>query len=58
MGDLPDTVDLRWIGRTLLALRDDMTVMSAILRRLDNAHADHREEMRALFDLHRSLRAG
>jgi hypothetical protein len=57
MTDLPENVDLQWIGRTLLAMRDDMTVMAAVLRRLDNAQTDFRDEMRALFDMHRQLRS-
>jgi hypothetical protein len=56
MTDLPENVDLQWVGRTLLSMRDDMAVMAAILRRLDNAQTDFRDEMRALFDIHRHLR--
>ena len=63
MSDLPENVTLEWLGRRLLAqdrklqaLQDDVSVIVATLRRLDNAHADDREEMRPLFDLHRELR--
>jgi hypothetical protein len=64
LSDIPDNVDLGWVARTLLALRrdvqalrDDFGVAMAILHRVDNNQAAHRDEMRALFDLHRDLRA-
>jgi hypothetical protein len=53
--DLPDTVDLIWIARTLLAvqrdllsLRDDMTVVAAILARVDHSQSSFIEELRAM----------
>ena len=62
MSDLPDNVDLAWIGRTLIALRDDVRDLKADLRhvrddldvvtmrviRIDNAFAGLREDLRAL----------
>lgn len=61
--DIPENVDLQWIARNLLALRDevrslrdDFSVSVAILHRVDNNQASYREELRALFDLHRELR--
>jgi hypothetical protein len=61
--DIPDNVDLKWVARHLLALRgdvralrDDVDVMAAILRRVDNNQTGYRDELRALFDLHRDLR--
>jgi hypothetical protein len=63
MTDIPERVDLNWIARTLVsmrqdlrAVRDDIDVMAAIVRRIDNNQSAFREELRALFDLHRSLR--
>jgi hypothetical protein len=62
--EVPDNVDLNWIARTLVAmrrdtqsLRDDVSVLAAILRRVDNNQAAFREELRALYELHRDLRA-
>jgi len=62
--EVPDNVDLNWIARTLVtmrrdtqSLRDDVSVLVAILRRVDNNQAAFREELRALYDLHRDLRA-
>ena len=53
-----------WIARTLVAMRrdtqsvrDDVSVLAAILRRVDNNQAAFREELRALYELHRDLRA-
>ena len=64
MTEVPDNVDLNWIARALVAmrrdlqsLRDDVSVIAAILRRVDNNQAAFREELRALYDLHRDLRA-
>lgn len=44
MSDLPDNVDLQWIGNRLLAMqqemrsfRDDMTILTAIALRLENS---------------------
>ena len=63
MTEVPDHVDLNWIACTLVSmrndlrtLRDDMDVMSAIVPRIDNNQSAFRDELRALFDLHRSLR--
>ncbi len=63
MTDIPDAVDLKWIARHLIALqgdvralRDDLAVAAAILRRVDNNQAAYRDELSALFDLHRELR--
>ena len=67
MSDLPDNVDLQWLGRTLIdfrqetrrdvrALRDDIGVMAAILRRVENSQVADREEWRGLFDAIRHLR--
>ena len=64
MTEVPDNVDLNWIARTLVAmrrdtqsLRADVSVVAAILRRVDNNQAAFREELRALYELHRDLRA-
>ena len=63
MSEPPDNVDLNWIAGNLLALRsdvralkDDMDVLSAVLRRVDHNQTSFREELRALFDQDRSLR--
>lgn len=67
MSDLPDNVDLQWLGRTLIdfrqetrrdirALRDDIGVMAAILRRVENNQTSDREEWRGLFDAIRHVR--
>ena len=63
MSETPDNVDLNWIARNLLALRgdmrslkDDVDVLSAMLPRVDHNQTSFREELRALFDQHRSLR--
>jgi hypothetical protein len=49
------TVDLQWIGRTLLSiqrdlqsLRDDVTVITAIINRIDHNQANFIEELRAI----------
>jgi hypothetical protein len=62
--EVPDNVDLNWIARTLVAmrrdtqsLRDDVSVLAAILRRVDNNQAAFREELRDLYEPHRDLRA-
>jgi hypothetical protein len=61
--DTPETVDLGWIARYLVAmrgdvraLRDDVNVMAAQLRRVDNNQSSYRDELRALFDMHGDLR--
>lgn len=53
--DMPDNVDLNWVARTLLAiqrevrsLRDDVTVVSAILNRIDSNQTSFVEELRAM----------
>ena len=63
MSDLPENVTLEWLGRNILDLRrdvrslkDDMSVVVAIMTRLNNAQSNHHSEMQALFDLHRELR--
>jgi hypothetical protein len=63
MTDLPDNVDLQWIGRQIIALqretrglRDDIGVMAAILRRVENNQTADREEWRGLFDAIRHVR--
>ena len=50
-----ETIDLQWIGRTLRAiqrdlqsLRDDNTVTSAILNRIDRNQSSFIEELRAM----------
>jgi hypothetical protein len=52
---MTDTIDLQWIGRTLLSiqrdlqsLRDDMTVTTAILNRIDHNQTNFIEELRAM----------
>ena len=61
MSEPPDNVDLNWIARNLFAVRsdlrslkDDMDVLSAMLRRVDHNRTAFREELRALFDQHRA----
>ena len=63
MSDLPENVTLEWLGRNILDLRrdvrslkDDMSVVVAIMTRLNNAQSNHHGEIHALFDLHRELR--
>jgi ubiquinone biosynthesis protein UbiJ len=53
--DLPDNIDQQWIGRTLLgmqrdllSLRDDVTVATAILNRIDHNQSSFIEELRAM----------
>jgi hypothetical protein len=53
MTDIPQNVDLSWIARHLVAvrddirsLRDDVDIMSAILRRVDNNQTSYRDELR------------
>ena len=60
MSEPPDNVDLNWIARNVFALRsdvrslkDDMDVLSAILRRVDHNQTSFCEELPALFDPHR-----
>jgi hypothetical protein len=63
MTDLPDNVDLQWIGRQIIALqrdvrglRDDVGVMAAILRRVENNQTSDREEWHGLFNAIRHVR--
>jgi len=63
MTELPDNVDLQWIGRQIIALqretrglRDDLGVMAAILRRVENNQTSDRDEWRGLFDAIRHVR--
>jgi hypothetical protein len=53
--DLPETVDLQWLARTLLSLqsdvrslRDDMTVVAAVLNRIDSNQSALINEFRAV----------
>ncbi len=64
MTEVPDNVDLNWIAGTLVAmrrdtqsLREDVSVLAAILRRVDNNQAAFREELRVVYEPHRDLRA-
>ena len=50
--DIPETVDFKWIARHILALhgdvralRDEVDVMAAILRRVDNNQTSYRDEL-------------
>jgi hypothetical protein len=65
--EVPDNVDLAWIAhhlvmfraevrRDLQNVRDEINVMSAIVRRVDNNQSAYRDELRALFELLRDLR--
>ena len=49
MNDLPDNVDLQWIGRTLLAMQRDLRTLSGDVRSLQTVHDEVRllrEEVR------------
>lgn len=55
MSDVPETVDLNWIGRRLVALQDnssglrsDMDMLVRMVVRLDNSVNALREDVRAL----------
>jgi len=68
--NIPDNVDLAWTARDIVGLReelhantrnlqmlrDDVDIMAAILRRVDNNQTAYREELRTLYELHRDLR--
>ncbi len=63
MPDLPETVDLQWLARTLLSLqsdvrslRDDMPVIAAVLNRLDSNQSALISEFRAVRSQHDRLR--
>ena len=63
MTELPEKIDLQWIGRQIIALqrdvrgvRDDIGVLAAILRRVENSQSSDREEWRGLFDAIRHVR--
>ena len=52
MTEVPDHVDLNWIARTLVSMRNDlravrdgMDVMAAIVRRIDNNQSAFRDEL-------------
>jgi hypothetical protein len=60
--DIPENVTLELIFRhqvtmraELRLLRDDVNVIAAILRRVDNNQTSYRD-VRALFDMHSDLR--
>jgi hypothetical protein len=71
---IPETVDLRWIARHLVAardelrldiralredettLREDMGIMSVIVRRIDRQVSALRDDVRTLYEQHRDLR--
>jgi hypothetical protein len=68
MPDLPENVDLQWIGRTLLAMRDDiralrsdMDMLIRIVTRLDHTVDAMREDIKSLWlsqgDLRRRIEA-
>jgi hypothetical protein len=55
MSDQPDNIDLAYIGRALnrltsevAALRDDMSVLTAMTMRLDGSHTALLTELRAI----------
>jgi hypothetical protein len=59
MSDVPETPDLAFIGHQLgrlinevATLRDDMNVMAAIVRRIDNGQERMLEEIRAMHAQH------
>jgi hypothetical protein len=63
MADIPENVDLNWIGRRLVALQDDFRAMRGdmdmLIRmtvRLDNTVNALREDVRALWSSQRDLR--
>jgi hypothetical protein len=68
--DLPDNIDLRWIGRTLLDMRDELAGLRTDVRRLredfdllvvrvmriDSAVTALRDDVHTLFAAQRDLR--
>ena len=63
MTDVPENIDLNWIGRRLVALQDDscalrsdMDMLVRIVVRLDNTVNALREDVRALWSSQRDLR--
>jgi hypothetical protein len=63
MTEVPENVDLQWIGKAILGrqrdmrgLRDDIGVMAAVLRRVENNQTSDRDEWRSLFDAIRHVR--
>jgi hypothetical protein len=55
MSDLPDNVDLQWLGRAMIAMREemalmreDMMVMGAVLNRVDATVTRLLPELRAM----------
>jgi len=63
MTDVPETIDLNWIGRGLVALHDDsralrsdMDMLIRIVVRLDNTVNALREDVRTLWSSQRDLR--
>jgi hypothetical protein len=63
MTDVPENIDLNWIGRRLVALQDDsralrsdMDMLIRMVARLDNTVNALREDVRALWSSQRDLR--
>jgi len=63
MADVPENIDLNWIGRGLVALQDDsralrsdMDMLIRIVVRLDNTVNALREDVRTLWSSQRDLR--
>ncbi len=66
MSDLPDNVDLQWLGRTMISMRadiagvreelagvrEDMMVMAAVLNRVDATVSRLVPELRAMRSQH------
>jgi predicted nucleic acid-binding Zn-ribbon protein len=64
VSDLPENVDLQWLGRTMLAMREelasvreDMMVMAAVLNRVDATVSRLVPELRAMRSQHDRMRA-
>jgi hypothetical protein len=63
MGDIPENIDLNWIGRRPVALQDDscalrsdMDMLIRVVVRLDKTANALREDVRALWSSQRDLR--
>jgi hypothetical protein len=70
MTELPDNIDLQWIGRTMLAMRQDLHDLRTDLRhiredldvvamrviRIDAAVTALRDDVRSLWEAHGDLR--